>query len=86
MKKSLSKNKQNNVWVKKQTDTHFIVKLRRNHEQIKREEEDYWQCDEVVIEIPLRQGVEQYIEDNFDALFEMHTPELAWAKYQELLK
>jgi hypothetical protein len=74
MKKSISTEQQLNTWFRKETDQHHIVRLRRNHEEINRETDEgtetLWQCDEIEIRIPLRADIEQYIETNFNALFD----------------
>ena len=74
MKKSISTEQQSNTWFRKETDQHHIVRLRRNHETFERETdkgiETYWQCDEIEIRIPLRTDIKQYVETNFDALFD----------------
>jgi hypothetical protein len=75
MKKSISTEQQSNTWFRKETDQHHIVRLRRNHETLERENEEgtmdtFWQCDEIEIRIPLRADIEQYVETNFDALFD----------------
>jgi hypothetical protein len=74
MKKSISTEQQSNTWFRKKTDQHHIVRLRRNHEEIERETDEgietFWKCDEIEIRIPLRADIEQYVETNFDALFD----------------
>jgi hypothetical protein len=76
MKKSISTEQQSNTWFRKETDTHHIIRLRRNHETFEKDNMDYdgfdtyWQCDEIEIRIPLRADIEQYVETNFDALFD----------------
>ena len=74
MKKSISTEQQLNTWFRKETDQHHIVRLRRNHEEIERETDEgietLWKCDEIEIRIPLRADIEQYVETNFDALFD----------------
>jgi hypothetical protein len=74
MKKSISTEQQSNTWFRKETDQHHIVRLRRNHETFEQETDEgaktYWQCDEIEIRIPLRADIEQYVETNFNALFD----------------
>ena len=74
MKKSISTEQQSNTWFRKKTDQHHILRLRRNHETFERETDEgvetYWKCDEIEIRIPLRADIEQYVETNFDALFD----------------
>jgi hypothetical protein len=75
MKKSISTEQQLNTWFRKETDQHHIVRLRRNHKTFEQENEEggmdtFWQCDEIEIRIPLRADIEQYVETNFDALFD----------------
>jgi len=76
MKKSISREQQLNTWFRKETDQHHIVRLRRNHETFEVENyegdgfDTYWKCDEIEIRIPLRADIEQYVETNFDALFD----------------
>jgi len=74
MKKSISTTQQSNIWFRKETDQHHIVCLRRNHEKFEVENTEgkidtYWKCDETEIQIPLRNDIEQYVETNFEALF-----------------
>lgn len=76
MKKSISKEKQLNIWFRKETDQHHIVRLRRNHQTFEIENfegdgtETMWQCNEIEIRLPLRADIKQYVETNFDALFD----------------
>jgi hypothetical protein len=74
MKKSISTKQQLNTWFRKETDQHHIVRLRRNHQTFERETDEgietMWKCDEIEIRIPLRADIEQYVETNFDALFD----------------
>ena len=74
MKKSISIKQQSNTWFRKETDQHHIVRLRKNHEEIQQETDEgietIWQCDEIEIRIPLRADIEQYVETNFNALFD----------------
>jgi hypothetical protein len=74
MKKSISTQQQSNVWFRKNTDKYHVLRLRRNHETFERETvegvETLWRCDEIEITVPLRNDIEQYVETNFDALFD----------------
>ena len=76
MKKSISMEQQSNTWFRKETNQHHIVRLRRNHETFEVENlegdgmDTYWKCDEIEIRIPLRADIQQYVETNFDALFD----------------
>ena len=75
MKKSISMQQQPNIWLRKTTDKHHVVRLRRNHETFEVEHDDevttYWRCDEIELRLPIRENVEQYVEDNFDMLFDI---------------
>jgi shikimate 5-dehydrogenase len=75
MKKSISMHKQNDVWYRKEEDNHHIIRLRKNHEEFEKEIDDkvekYWQCDEVEITIPFKNNIKQYVEENFDTLFDI---------------
>jgi len=73
--------------IRKKTDKEIFVRLRDNIEEKVREDEGtstYYEYDEIEIRIPLTQDVEQYIEDNFEALFIASSPEKAFAKITEL--
>jgi hypothetical protein len=74
MKKSISTEQQSNTWFRKETDQYHIVRLRRNHETFERETDEgtetLWKCDEIEIRIPLRSDIKQYVETNFNALFD----------------
>ena len=74
MKKSISATQQPNIWLRKTTDKHHVVRLRRNHEQYEVEHDEetitQWRCDEIELRLPIRDKVEQYVEDNFDVLFD----------------
>jgi hypothetical protein len=75
MKKSISMQKQDNIWYRKEIPDFHIIRLRKNHEEIEKEtdegKEKYWQCDEVEITIPFKNNIKQYVEENFDTLFDI---------------
>jgi hypothetical protein len=76
MKKSISMHKQDDVWYRKELNNRHIIRLRKNHEEFEKEYIDkeiikYWQCDEVEITIPFKNNIKQYVEENFDTLFDI---------------
>jgi hypothetical protein len=76
MKKSISMHKQDDVWYRKEIPDFYIIRLRKNHEEIEKEDidgemEKYWKCDEVEITIPFKNNIKQYVEENFDTLFDI---------------
>ena len=76
MKTSISTEQQLNIWLRKTTDKHHVVRLRRNHESFENVDMDeetpttYWRCDEIELRLPIRENVEQYVQQNFDVLFD----------------
>ena len=74
--------------IRKKTDKEVFALLRDNIEEKTREGEEgtstYYEYDEIEIKIPLTQDAEQYIEDNFEALFIASSPEKSFAKITEL--
>jgi hypothetical protein len=76
MRVSSSTNKQQDYWLRKTENGKHYIRIRRNHETFEVENmegdgmDTYWKCDEIEIRIPLRADIEQYVETNFDALFD----------------
>ena len=74
--KSYSAHKQDNIWWKKKLDNHYLIRLRKNHEEIERETDDgienIWVCDEIEFQTPLRQDIKEYVEQNFDKLYDKY--------------
>ena len=70
----------NPIWIRMKSNTQAWVKLRRNIEEEviqNPDEETYstmYNCDEVEIVIPLSLANEQFIQNNFDALFDSGDP------------
>ena len=76
MKQSISTERQLDYWLRKTEGDRHYVRLRRNHESFEKADMDeetpttYWRCDEIELRLPIRENVEQYVEDNFDVLFD----------------
>lgn len=74
--KSYSAHKQDNIWFKKKLDNHYLIRLRKNHEEVERETDDgvekMWVCDEIEFQTPLRKDIKEYVEQNFDKLYDKY--------------
>lgn len=74
--KSYSAHKQDNIWFKKKLDNHYLIRLRKNHKEVERENDDgvekMWVCDEIEFKTPLRQDIKEYVEQNFDKLYDKY--------------
>jgi len=76
MRVSTSTEQQQDYWLRKTENGKHYIRIRRNHETFEVENmegdgmDTYWKCDEIEIRIPLRADIEQYVETNFDALFD----------------
>ena len=89
MKKVQSTVQPNQYWIRKTDDKQHYIKLRKNIEELTRVEEDettsiYYQYDELEITVPKRSDIEEYLANNFEALFVAHCPEKAYEKIQLL--
>jgi hypothetical protein len=80
IKKSISKHQQNDIWYRKKTPNGDIIRLRRNHKQFEKETEEgkelFWECEEIEGFVPHKNNIQQYVEQNFDLLFEIFTKEV----------
>lgn len=77
------------IWVRRTDDKNHYVRLRKNIEELTRVEIDeitstYYQYDEIEIIIPKRIDIEDYINNNFEALFIANCPEKSYEKIQLL--
>ncbi len=68
------------IWIKYKEQDKACIRLRNNIETKVREEENsnsstYYEYDEIEIFIPLQPDLEQYLYNNFNTLWDMHTPE-----------
>lgn len=77
MKQSISTQKQQDYWLRKTEDGKHYVRLRKNHESYEQTNDDetptiYWRCNEIELKIPLRDNVQEYVEANFDTLYDTY--------------
>ena len=74
--KSYSMHKQDNIWFKKKLDNHYLIRLRKNHEEVERETDDGIEkmsvCDEIEFQTPLRKDIKEYVKQNFDKLYDKY--------------
>ena len=79
MKKVNSSNCPESFWIRKKDNKNIYVRLRKNIVEKTRKDDEtnstYFEFDEVEIKIPLMPNVEDYIAQNFDALWMSASPE-----------
>jgi len=87
--KSQSSQPPDAIWFRNKTQTQQLVRLTRNVEEVHGEDEDgnpttHYVYDYIDVTLPLTSGLRQYVEDNFDAIWEAHDAPTLYQTMREL--